>query len=231
MSDGFAAHVEAVIGSKRAKEVQRSLRRLRELGEVRFERTTDPDLVRWRVEAFLEMEHSGWKGERGTSFLSNPAHAAFAREAFGHSGAEDGYVVVDSLLLDNKPIAISINIGTGGILFTPKCAFDERYRKFGPGIVLEYLVVEAFYAQKKHTGMDAATTVDGHLISGFWNETRPHGTLIVGPSGWQTQFLARLEEIEHTLRGHAKRVLGYAKAGPLLVLLEPDRLLPLIAMW
>lgn len=37
-----------------------------------LERASDPQAVRQRLEDFLALEHAGWKGERGTSFLSSP---------------------------------------------------------------------------------------------------------------------------------------------------------------
>lgn len=198
--NGFDAHIETVIGKKRAKDIQRNVRRLGALGTVRFERTTDPEQVAGRVEQFLAMEQAGWKGKKGTAFLSNPDHARFARRAYGGTSA-----VIDTLLLDEAPIAISINLGAGSTLFTPKCAFDETYRKYGPGLILEYLVIEAFYADTGFTAMNAATTTDGHVISGFWNGERPMGTLIVGPEGWRTRLLAQLEDTGHGTRQWAKR--------------------------
>lgn len=205
---GFQAHVEAIIGKKRAKDIQRNLRRLGELGALRFERALEPVHVALRVEQFLEMEHRGWKGEKGTSFLSNPAHALFARQAFAGTPEASGLASVDTLLLDDRPIAISINIGAGRTLFTPKCAFDETFRKFGPGLALEYLVIEAFYGDTAHDLMDASTTTAGHVISGLWNTSRKMGTLVIGPDGLLTQLLAATEDAEHNARSWLKSVLS-----------------------
>lgn len=185
----FASHVETVIGKKRAKDIERNWRRLEREGDLQFERIDDPDAVAQRVEDFLRIEASGWKGERRTAFLSRPDDAAFARAAYGGSHNGVGLASVDSLLLDGKPIAISINISTGDTLFTPKCAFDETYRRFGPGLVLEYKVIERFFAEKLFSRMDAATTVEGHLINGLWGESRVMGTMVVGPKGASTRAL------------------------------------------
>lgn len=200
LPQGFDAHIDNVIGRKRAKDIQRNIRRLGELGALRFERTSDPALVAQRVEDFLVIEHEGWKGRKGTSFLSKPDHARYARLAFGEA-------IVDSLLLDEKPIAVSINLRAASTLFTPKCAFDEKYRKFGPGLILEYKVIEAFYADESFDTMNAATTVDGHVISDFWNGERTMGTLIVGPTGWRTRLLAQIESAHHDARKFAKSLL------------------------
>lgn len=200
----FSGHIEAVIGKKRAKDIERNLRRLGSEGEVRFERATEPELVERRVEDFLAIEAAGWKGARGTALLSRRADAHFARAAFGGNGRAS----VDSLLLDGEPIALSVNIAAGETLFTPKCAFDERYRKFGPGMALEYKVIEAFFAGDGFERMDAATTVEGHVISGLWGETRTMGTLVIGPAGVTTRGL--VAAIDAVARGKraVKRAMG-----------------------
>src|SRR5690606_16267539 len=81
LSGGFEVHVKTVLSKSRAKDIQRTLRRMEELGQVTFERATDPATVRDRIEAFLVMEHAGWKGAAGTSFLSDAEHARFIRAA------------------------------------------------------------------------------------------------------------------------------------------------------
>src|SRR5690606_37401321 len=124
LAGGFREHLDTVISKSRAREIRRQLRRLGERGTLELERSRDPDTVARRVEDILRMEHAGWKGAAGTSFLSDPLHAEFARRAYGGDG---GFTSVDSLLLDGQPIAISINIRTGDTIFTPKCAFDETY--------------------------------------------------------------------------------------------------------
>ena len=199
----FSTHVAEVIGKKRAKDIERNLRRLGQEGEVRFERVKEPEAVARRVEDFLRIEAAGWKGERGTAFLSRPEDAQFARRAY-----KAGLAVVDSLLLNGEPIAVSINIVSGETLFTPKCAFDERYRKFGPGMMLEYKVIEAFFAEDCHARMDASTTVDGHVIAGLWGEAREMGTLVVGPKGVATGMFTAGIDLAHRGKRELKRRLG-----------------------
>lgn len=210
LPDGFEGHVQKVMSKRRAKDIQRTLRRLEELGTVRFERATDTATVRQRVEDFFAMEHAGWKGEAGTSFLSDPQHAQFFRDALVGNEA----VSIDSLLLDGQPIAVSINLAAGGTVFTPKCAYDEAYRRFSPGLALEYLVIQAFYESGDAVVMDAATTVDGHLVQALWNEEQAMGTLLLGPKGFPTQLAARA----HVAASQARRVARDLVGQPVLAL-------------
>lgn len=217
LSRSFKEHLGSAVAKSRVKDIERNLRRLRDLGDLQFERATDSALVTKRIEQFLAVEHSGWKGKAGTSFLSDPQHARFARKAFcPHLGQTS----VDSLLLDGTPIALSVNIRAGATLFTPKCAYDEAYRKYGPGLALEHLVVEAFYADEDCTEMDSATTTDGHVIQGFWNSDAPMGTLVVGPPNWGTDLIAKAHTANRLTRqrlktlntGAASQVLGLARS-------------------
>jgi CelD/BcsL family acetyltransferase involved in cellulose biosynthesis len=202
----FERHAETVLSSNRRKDVERQLRRLRQRGQIAFERTACPSLVAQRVEDFLRLELAGWKGRAGTAFLCRPSHAAFARKAF--SGSEGGgLAVVDSLLLDGIPIAISINIAAGATGFTPKCTYDEAFRSYGPGVVLEYLALKAFYEDERFDDMDAATTVDGHLIEGLWNGRASMGTLLLGGPR-RIRLLARLLAAQASAKAELKRVLN-----------------------
>lgn len=125
--------------------------------------------MRRRLEQFFVLEAAGWKGAHGTAFLSVKGHELFVQQAFGGVSDKQAHCVVDSLLLDSEPIAMSINISRGSVAFTPKCAYHERWRRYGPGLALEYLVVERFYAEREFIEMDAATVAAGHVVRYLWN--------------------------------------------------------------
>ena len=207
LAGGLDHHLSSVLPKGRLKDLQRNLRRLRELGTLRFERAREPALVRRRFEQFLALENAGWKGDSGTAILARGGDADFARAALAPRHDAPGMVSIDALLLDERPIALSVNMQARAAMFTPKCTYDEAYRRFSPGFVLEYLVIEAFYQDDGATEMDACTTSDGHVISGFWNEAKAIGTLVVGPDSWQTHLLARSAQATHAARERLKRAL------------------------
>jgi CelD/BcsL family acetyltransferase involved in cellulose biosynthesis len=209
LTGGFETHLESVMSRSRTKDIRRNIRRLGELGELRFERQGTPEAVAERIEDFLAIEHGGWKGQAGTSFLADAAHAEFARRAFCGDGA--ARTSVDSLVLNGKPIAISINLQAGDTMFTPKCAYDEAYRKYTPGLVLEYFVIEAFYRGGECSEMDSATTVDGHVIQGLWNDEIAMGTVLVGPRGWQTRMSAFVQQSCAAVKKATKGLIGDSK--------------------
>ena len=211
---GPDTHNRRVLRKRRLKDIKRNMRRLEELGALRFERAREPALVAWRLDQFLKLENSGWKGETRTAFLAKREDAAFARAAFTPCAGGKGLVTIDSLLLDGTPIAMSLNLQARDTAFTPKCAYDERYRRYAPGLVLEYLIIQAIYDEGSAVDMDAATTEEGHVLSGLWNGWKKMGTLIVGPDDWRLRAIARFAERMHASRELAKFMLGCGRRHP-----------------
>lgn len=199
---GFEAHLETVLSKNRLKDVRRTMRRLQEVGTLALEHVTDRARLRRRLEDFLVLEHAGWKGEKGTSFLSRPADAEFARQAYVAP-----FAAIDSLLLDGKPIAMKLSIGTGETAFTPKICYDESHKKLGPGMALEYLLIEAFYKDGQPHAVDAAATAEGHSALNFFNSQKQVATLVVGRSGWQVRLLAWLFEAREKFKRRIKALL------------------------
>ena len=207
----FEDHVGSVLTKSRRKDLERSIRRLRELGTLRYERRSDPETVRAFLSDFLELEAAGWKGDARSAFLSRPDHAAFAIAAFGGAPGRDGLASIDALLLDDRPIALSINLTSGETLFTPKCTYDERLRKFSPGLVLEFFVIERFYDEGRFAAMDSATTVGGHVVQNLWNEVMPMGNLVIGKRR-AAELVAGAAVGRERLKQAAKRVLRSFRA-------------------
>ena len=56
-----------------------------------------------------------------------------------------------------------------------------------------------------------ATTVDGHVLQGLWNETVPVGTLYVG-SATKTGRAVYLARVKSGLKPYAKWLRGYLRS-------------------
>ena len=208
LDSGFDSHLTKVFGKSRRKEIERCMRRLREKGGLRMERATSTAEVKKAIEVFMTMEESGWKGRSGTALLSDPVHASFARTALT-SEEIGGGTIVDLLLLDERPIAASINITNGSVLFTPKCTYCESFRNLAPGLVLEYMVIERFYRDtERFVRMDAATLADGHVIQGLWNETVSVGTVYIGKPA-KIAFALQLHRLRRVLKPPARKLRSF----------------------
>lgn len=127
---------EAYRGSlspKRRKEVERVRRRLEEEGRLEFVLEEDAT----HLEDGLRIEGSGWKLERGTAIVSEPAVHRFYLSVAEWAARHD-WLRLAFLRLDGQPIAFDFCLHAGGAAYVMKGGYDERYRRFGPGMLLTY---------------------------------------------------------------------------------------------
>ena len=121
--------------STRRKLVQQR-RRLSERGQLTFTDLDGSAAVDSAIEEFLRIEASGWKGRAGTALASNRKVAAFYRDVM-RAACDQGRLTFLSLRLDGRAIATQCTILAPPGAFHFKCAYDESYRQFSPGILLE----------------------------------------------------------------------------------------------
>jgi CelD/BcsL family acetyltransferase involved in cellulose biosynthesis len=167
-SCSYDEYTQRHLAPKRRKGIERNLRRLQELGKLTFESHTDGAGLERAVTSFLDIEAAGWKGREGTALACDPAGVAFAHAAFtGHNTQSARRA--DVLLLDGKAIAVSLMIFAGRTGFTIKCCYDEEFRSFSPGLVLELEVIRSLLTDKWADRLDSATA-GPHVIDGLWSE-------------------------------------------------------------
>jgi CelD/BcsL family acetyltransferase involved in cellulose biosynthesis len=189
------AYFEASLSGKKRKELRRQLARLSELGELVFERRDDDArLARW-AEDFLALEHSGWKGAQGSALASHQATARMFKEAlFG--AASRGRLERLTLSLDGEPIAMLANFITPPGAFSYKTAFDERFARYSPGV----LVQRENLALLDRAGIDwcdSCAGADYPMIDHIWHERRPVGRQSIAIGGMLRRALfARLVQAE-----------------------------------
>lgn len=175
------AYFEQNISAKKRKELRRQFARLAELGDLRFERLDDGEgLCRW-IDDFLALEHSGWKGLAGSALLSNQATARLFREGL-HGAARQGKLERLSLILDDEPIAMLVNFLTPPGAFSYKTAFDERFSRFSPGVLLQRENL-ALLDDPAFTWCDSCAAADHLMIDHVWRERRTVGRLSIAVGG------------------------------------------------
>ena len=72
--------------------MRRRERLLGERGKLEWRFIGGSDVGAREVHRFLELEHMGWKGDEGTSLLSNPAEARFFEEMIATLGHPSVFV-------------------------------------------------------------------------------------------------------------------------------------------
>lgn len=162
----FDGHMQHCVPPKRRKELARTRRRLESLGPVEHQVHRFGGNLSDAVEAFLGIEARGWKGERGTALACDARSREFARRAFAGSES-DSICRTDVLSLNGTPIAVSIAVLAGTTGFTVKCTYDESYRSFSPGLLLEVEVIRSFLTDRWASRLDAATA-GSHVIDSLW---------------------------------------------------------------
>jgi CelD/BcsL family acetyltransferase involved in cellulose biosynthesis len=104
-------------------------------GTVRFRTTSGGEQLERDLDAFLQLEGSGWKRTRGTAILSSSRTERLYRE-FARRAAGKGWLRLHLLELDGRPIAGDLGCSFAGGSFLLKTGFDEGYARLSPGLLL-----------------------------------------------------------------------------------------------
>ncbi len=210
--DWFAAN----FSRKRRKEYRRLHNRLSETGDlqsVEFEAGDDPQL--W-IDQFLELESSGWKGQRGTAMVCDPAQRNAISEALTRLARKDD-LMFWKLELDGRPIAMLFAIRSGDTAGLGKIAYDEELSAFSPGV---HLILDATRSLLSTPGLrlvDSHAIPDHPMINNIWRDRVAFSDLILATPGTSESFLAFLRRAEmkrQDLRQIAKNMYHqYLKRG------------------
>lgn len=176
------AEPRSEIATRRRKEFARQMRRLTEIGEVKFVPAIEPVEVRARFEMFLTLEAAGWKGKGRTALISSPATADFAREVVANR-AEAGAARIDSIDLGGSPIAMVVTFAAGATAYTWKIAYDEAYARFSPGVQLMLELPKHLFSDPTLMRIDSCAAAHHPMIDHLWSGRLAVGTVVIGPPG------------------------------------------------
>ncbi len=156
----------SVIGEYRGK-----LNKLRKRGELRFETLTGEQAsFRTRLSDFLDLEHRSWKGRNGTS-MKTPGFRADYFDAAIVAPATARLLTLESLLVDDRPIAIQLNLTerrTRPMHFGFKTTFDERFARFSPGALLLQEQRNRFHEDGVAECFDSCTERRNDAVNRIW---------------------------------------------------------------
>lgn len=175
------AYLAEVLTGKKRKELRRQFTRLSELGTLAITRRRDQQGLRRWIEDFLALEHSGWKGSAGSALASQQDTAQLFREAVT-GGAARGRLERLTLTLDGVPVAMLASFITPPGAFSFKTAFDERFARFSPGVLLQRTNL-AVLDDPQVDWTDSCAAADHPMIDHLWRERRAIGRLSMGIGG------------------------------------------------
>jgi CelD/BcsL family acetyltransferase involved in cellulose biosynthesis len=159
------------------KEVRRKERRLGEQGPLVWRELAPGEDARPWLEDFLRLEASGWKGREGSAIACTDTEREFFLAAASALHAR-GQLMLLGLFLDGRPLALKCNFlsGDGGFAF--KIAFDEAYRPFSPGFLLEVENIRRLHQRTDIRWMDSCATSQHAMINRLWPGRRTMATLL-----------------------------------------------------
>ncbi|MFY8101035.1 MAG: GNAT family N-acetyltransferase, partial [Allorhizobium sp.] len=129
------SYLQSTLSKGHLREMRRQFRLLSEIGQVTYNVARQPEEIRIRMEEFLALEASGWKGRKRSAMVNDRLRAAFAREAITNLAEADA-VRIHTLDLDGRAIASMVVFIMAGEAYTWKTAYDETYARFSPGKLL-----------------------------------------------------------------------------------------------
>lgn len=147
-------------------------RQLARLGSIEYQTAATPKDVDAWIEYFLYLESAGWKGrEGGRAFASFRPDAVYFR-AVTKEAFERRRVILVSLTLDGRPIAMRHTLLAGKGAFAFRTAYDEDYAKYSPGTLLELEVMRQAYEHPSVEWMDSCAAPRHPHWNRFYRERR-----------------------------------------------------------
>jgi CelD/BcsL family acetyltransferase involved in cellulose biosynthesis len=201
-----AGYLDAALGRKKRKELDRQRRRLDEAGGLDFTLTCESAEVAHAIVEFLALEARGWKGAAGTAAAQTAAIRQFVAAAVGGL-AREGQAHVARLLHDGRAIAAGVLLRSGQGAWFWKIAYDERAARASPGVQLTRDLTAAILRDPEIAWCDSCATPDHKMIESIWRERRPMADrLIALAPGFDFALACRLEALRRSAASVAKRV-------------------------
>jgi hypothetical protein len=173
------AYMRAALHSTRRHELRRHERRLSETGRLEYPSLEPGDDVAAWIEEFLQIEAISWKGKGGRALARDEADREYfvevAKEAFRR-----GRLMMLAMRLDGRPIAHKCNFLSGPGSFAFKIAFDEKYARHSPGVLLELENIRRLHTQSKIKWMDSCADPSHPVLDRLWPDRRTIQDVVVG---------------------------------------------------
>lgn len=172
-------YLRSTVSKNHLRDMRRQFRLLGELGHISYNVARQPEEIRRRMEEFLALEASGWKGRKRSAMVMDRFRAAFAREAITNLAEVDA-VRIHTLDLNGVAIASMVVFIMAGEAYTWKTAYDERYARFSPGKLLLSDLTDWHLDDPNIERTDSCAVPDHPIMSRLWKEREEMGTLLIG---------------------------------------------------
>lgn len=162
---------DALHGSKSMYNLRRQRRLLsKHFGgaEVRIvDRSNDLSAV----DDYIELEASGYKARTGVAMTTAPGEPEYFREMCKrHLGAERLKLL--ALEVADTTIAMVVWVEAGDGIFLHKISYDERYARYGPGVLAQTMAIPHFHDCTKAEWIDTCTSKDNAILLRLYPDRR-----------------------------------------------------------
>ena len=157
------------------------------------------------VRRVFDVESRGWKHDQGTAVVQHPAVLAYYQR-LGRLLAEEDRLVLNFLEVNGRPAAASYGFEGKGTYSEAKLGCDDSFRRFGPGHLLTWLVMERLHARMDIRLVNFFCGVADYLRR-WTNATRSAGRVVVAGGGLKERSL--FFGYEHVLPKLKRVVLGW----------------------
>lgn len=198
----FDSWMDASFDTKRRKELKRLRNRLSDNGDVQTLSLDQGSDVKPFIDEFLELEASGWKGDRGTALAKDPKLASATHKALT-ALHQDGKLRFWSMNMNGKAIASLFAFVDGSKASLGKIAYDESFGKYSPGVLLMLDATESFFTDGTITEVDSSAIPNHPMIDRLWRSRIAMADVLVAPANVSVlRFLVTVgaEKMRRTLR-------------------------------
>lgn len=131
----------ATLSSKRKSDLRRFERRLKAMGNYRYDICfpTNLEIPLLLREAFV-IENRSWKGDKKSSMINNDKLRNFISEIFTYFS--NGNSLISILYSNNTAIACNLSIIVDDTLWMIKIGYDSEYSSCSPGVLLTHNIIE-----------------------------------------------------------------------------------------
>jgi hypothetical protein len=170
---------ESAVSGDLRRRLRRKEKRLSESGRVEHLVMQPQDDIRRWIDEFLQIEASGWKGQRGTALACSESERRYFAE-IAISAFRRGRLLMLGLNFNGRPIARRCAFVAGEGSFAFKTAYDEEFADFSPGTMLEMDSIQQLRALPGVLWMDSCAAADNFLVNRLSNDRKTIQTLTVG---------------------------------------------------
>jgi CelD/BcsL family acetyltransferase involved in cellulose biosynthesis len=136
---------ESRLRRKFRSELRRRQRRLEEQGELNLDVHDGTDRLSQLLDEGFRLEGSGWKEAQGSSIISHPSTHGFYTQVARWAAAR-GWLRLAFLRLNGQALAFDFCLEYNGTHYLLRTGYDPAYSKFGPGMIIRYLMLSRAFS-------------------------------------------------------------------------------------